>query len=308
MPTVIDPLSAAASKSKAKEEDPDKMDVDSDQQVDQEVEEKPEVETNTKSKAGKQVTLVTEFTKKGDYILSGTNKGALNIIRTKDLELVRSFKISSSNIKQIRISSSGRSIVVNASDRTIRLFNSPDLSRMEPESWDMELEHKFHDVVNRLQWNSIAMSSSGEYVVATTYESAHDIYMWETSMGSLVKIYEGPKEELVDIEFHPNKAAVAATGLDTGAVYLWTYSIPQKWSALAPDFVELEENIEYEEREDEFDLVDEAAENKKKLDEEGGDVDVITIERNRGEYTEDSFVIPMSLGPVEDPPVSDDDD
>lgn len=46
-----------------------------------------------------------------------------------------------------------------------------------------------------------------------------------------------------------------AAGLDSGAIYQWSTTVSEGWSAFAPDFVELEENQEYEEREDEFDIV-----------------------------------------------------
>jgi COMPASS component SWD1 len=48
---------------------------------------------------------------------------------------------------------------------------------------------------------------------------------------------------------------VIAAGLDSGAIYQWSTTVSEGWSAFAPDFVELEENQEYEEREDEFDIV-----------------------------------------------------
>jgi COMPASS component SWD1 len=258
-----------------------------------------------KIKPSRQLTLVTAFSKKGDHIIAGTSKGALNIIDCKGFEIVHSAKITSSNIKQIRLGSSGWSMVLNSSDRVVRLVSIPDLTRSPPSDWEFETVHKFQDVVNRLQWNSVAISSSGEYILATTYESAHDIYMWETSMGSLVKIYEGPKEELVEIEFHPTKPLIAATGLDSGTIYLWTANIPQKWSALAPDFVELQENIYYEEKEDEFDLPNEETENRELSEEEDSEVDLITVERNRG--PDSSFVIPVSYEAVEEAPPSDSD-
>ena len=66
---------------------------------------------------------------------------------------------------------------------------------------------------------------------------------------------------------------------------------------MAPDFVEIEENIEYDEKEDEFDIIDEVALNKKRLEEEDMVVDVITRENvdARGFDTmQQSFVIPIN--------------
>jgi COMPASS component SWD1 len=38
-------------------------------------------------------------------------------------------------------------------------------------------------------------------------------------------------------------------------VHIWQTSSPDNWAAFAPGFEELEENVEYDEREDEFDIV-----------------------------------------------------
>jgi hypothetical protein len=40
-----------------------------------------------------------------------------------------------------------------------------------------------------------------------------------------------------------------------GTIHIWATNYQENWSAFAPDFKELEENIDYEEREDEFDIV-----------------------------------------------------
>ena len=92
-------------------------------------------------------------------------------------------------------------MVSNASDRVIRTVPMPDLSqsRVDNDTLKIEVEHKFQDVVNRLSWNHVTFSSTGEYVAASTYMN-HDIYVWERSHGSLVKILEGPKEELGVVE------------------------------------------------------------------------------------------------------------
>ena len=97
------------------------------------------------------------------------------------------------------------------------------------------------------------------------------------------------------MQWHPNRPLVAACGLETGRVYLWSIIIPQRWSALAPDFAEVEENVEYIEHEDEFDIHPIEEIHKRRLDLEDEPVDVLTIEPTKGEFEEDSFRMPVLL-------------
>ena len=55
-------------------------------------------------------------------------------------------------------------------------------------------------------------------------------------------------------QWHPQRPVIASTD-SYGRIVIWAIGYQEKWSAYAPDFKELEENVEYEEREDEFDLV-----------------------------------------------------
>ncbi|KAK0349055.1 chromatin binding protein, partial [Friedmanniomyces endolithicus] len=89
---------------------------------------------------------------------------------------------------------------------------------------------------------------------------------------------EGPKEELGAVEWHPHRPFVAATGVESGRVYLWSINTPQRWSALAPDFLEVEENEEYIEKEDEFDVQPVEELQKRRLDMEDEEVDVLTVD------------------------------
>lgn len=167
---------------------------------------------------------------------------------------------------------------------------------LDPDKINMEVEHKFQDVVNKLAWNHVAFSSTGEYVTASTYNN-HDIYIWERGHGSLVKILEGPKEESGVVEWHPHRPLIASCGLESGRIHIWSIVPQQRWSALAPDFVEVEENVEYKEHEDEFDIHPQEEIHKRRLDLEDEDVDCFTIEPLKGQMTEeeDSFVLPVNL-------------
>ncbi|CDR36777.1 CYFA0S01e04368g1_1 [Cyberlindnera fabianii] len=238
--------------------------------------------------------LVSAFHPNGELIFTGTNKGMVSIISRKSLDVLYTQKLTSSSIKNIVFSSDGAKVAINSSDRIIRQISLPDFSQ-DQSTWQLETEHKYQDLVNRLQWNSILFSSNAEHIIAAAFGSTHDIYVWETSMGSLIKILEGPKEELVDIEWNFQKCIICATGLDSGTIYVWSVVVPQKWSALAPDFVEIEQNIDYVEKEDEFDVVPDDELNQKQLDEEDDMIDIISREPvdARGFELKTSFVIPI---------------
>ena len=263
----------------------------------------------------KHSTCITIFTSLGNHIIAGTNKGWLNIIETESCQTIHSTRLCNGVIIYLRLTASGRDMVSNSSDRVIRTIPMPDLSQVDLDinNIKIEVEHKFQDVVNKLSWNHVAFSSTGEYVTASTYMN-HDIYVWERSHGSLVKILEGPKEELGIVEvrrqlhfqiytdilqWHPSRPLVAACGLETGRVYLWSIITPQRWSALAPDFAEVEENVEYIEREDEFDIHPIEEIHKRRLDLEDELVDVLTIEPIKGELEDEVFRMPVLLDLVD---------
>ena len=149
----------------------------------------------------KQTTCVTIFSSMGSHIIAGTSKGWLNIIETESCHTIHSTRLCNGVVIYLRLTPSGRDMVSNSSDRVIRTIPIPDLAQanLDMDNIKIEVEHKFQDVVNRLSWNHVAFSSTGEYVTASTYMN-HDIYVWERSHGSLVKILEGPKEELGVVE------------------------------------------------------------------------------------------------------------
>lgn len=161
------------------------------------------VEINEKQalQDAKQSTCVTVFTAQGDHIIAGTNKGWLNIIQVGSCEILHSSRLCSGVIIFLRLTSSGRDLVSNASDRIIRTIPIPDFHQhgLDTDKIEFEVEHKFRDTINNRPIHHVVFSPTGDYVAASASMN-HDIYVWERRNGTLVQFLEGPKEELGVVE------------------------------------------------------------------------------------------------------------
>lgn len=56
------------------------------------------------------------------------------------------------------------------------------------------------------------------------------------------------------MQWHPSKSCIASTTA-MGNIHIWHCPHPERWGAFAGGFEEVDENVEYEEKEDEFDIV-----------------------------------------------------
>lgn len=206
--------------------------------------------------------VISSFDRRGEHIFCGNGKGKILVYKTSSKELVTSFKVtngsaSSSAIKQIEFARRGTSFLVSTADRIIRVYDMLDVipSELKKGNSDPEPLQKLQDLVNRTQWKKCCFSGDGEYIVAGSSRQ-HSLYIWEKNVGNLVKIlHETKGEMLLDVVWHPVRPLIAS--VSSGVVTIWSQNQVENWSAFAPDFKELDENVEYEERESEFDLEDE---------------------------------------------------
>ncbi|XP_026804883.1 retinoblastoma-binding protein 5 homolog [Rhopalosiphum maidis] len=200
--------------------------------------------------------IVASFDRRGEYIYTGNARGKILVLTCPDLELKVSFKVSTgmTGIKSIEFARRGDCFLLNCSDRVIRVYDAKHVLDKGKEG-EPEPIQKLQDLVNKTMWKKCCFSGDGEYVCAGSARQ-HALYIWEKSIGNLVKILHGTKGELLlDVVWHPVRAII--TSISSGLVSVWAQNQVENWSAFAPDFKELDENVEYEERESEFDLEDE---------------------------------------------------
>lgn len=187
--------------------------------------------------------------------------------------------------------------MVNAADRIIRIYRISDILH-GGENCVVEPAQKLQDLVNKNTWKTVFFSGDGEFVCAGT-SRVHTLNIWEWSTGTLVKILHGTKgETLMDAAWHPIRPIIVS--VSGGVVSIWSQTHVENWSAFTPDFRELDENIEYEERESEFDVEDE---DKSVVQDEheqdvNDDVDVVSVEKNTAYFSSDEEEEDVTSPPV----------
>ncbi|KAK2407598.1 protein RBL [Trifolium repens] len=242
------------------------------------------------------------FSKYGNLVYVGNSKGEILVIDSKDGEVRAMVPISGGSVvKNIVFSRNGQYLLTNSNDRVIRIYENllppkdeiralnelneslGDLNGVEKlkalGSKCLTLFREFQDTITKVHWKAPCFSGDGEWVVGgSASKGEHKIYIWDRA-GHLVKILEGPKEALIDLAWHPVRPIVVSVSLN-GIVYIWAKDYTENWSAFAPDFKELEENEEYVEREDEFDLIPESEKVKGSDVNEDEEIDIVTLEKD----------------------------
>lgn len=223
-----------------------------------------------------------------------------------------------SSVRAIVLSRKEQNVLVNSYDRCMRLFKLDQILKPNAEESNskgkdngytvIEPRAMFTEIVNKNQCTCACFSSDGEYVVGGMEGAEHRIHIWRAIDGNLEMTLEGGREGVKQVAWHPSRRVVMSVGQGTGSVYIWAKNMTENWSAFANEFSELEENEEYVEAEDEFDLKD--AEDKEALlrareEAEAGFVDVDTCNQHRwfssdSEAEDSYFYIPAEPEADED--------
>ncbi|KAH9853954.1 COMPASS complex protein [Lenzites betulinus] len=220
------------------------------------------------------------FDPSGKHVFLGTTLGFVLVFNSRTKTMVGRHKISGAGvIRGLEFTASGRRMVTNSSDRVLRQFNLPTYPppTVENEYIEQELEptHRFNDPISKVGWHSMSYSPDGEWLAGGAADDAsHKIYIWDSVReGLLASTLDGGRELLTDVHWHPRRPTIASV-TNMGNILIWHCPTEERWGAFAGGFEEVDENVEYEEREDEFDIEDEADIARRKMLEEEEDVDI----------------------------------
>ena len=188
-------------------------------------------------------------------------------------------------------SHNGKMILVNSQDCSLRLYGTNEIwkessKKDKGSAIDLKPRFMFQDAVSKHQWACCDFSGDGEYVVGGCNNQetgdTYELYLWNTATGVLLDQLTGPQVSLHSLSWHPTRSFIAV-GTSDGVIDIWGPRMD--WTAFAPDFQALQKNVEYIEREDEFDIVidgdeDEEVKRKERNDklEEQEIVDIINVE------------------------------
>ncbi|KAF9076659.1 WD40 repeat-like protein [Rhodocollybia butyracea] len=225
---------------------------------------------------------VARFDPTGKFVFVGTSGGYILVFNSRSKTMIARHRISggSGSLKGLDFAKNGRRLVTNSSDRTLRQFIVPRyLSSGEFLEQELEPTHRFNDPINKTAWHAVSYSPDGEWLAGGAADAAmHKIYIWDISNdGQFASTLDGGREPLAHLHWHPSKSSIAST-TNQGNVLIWHSPNAERWGAFAGGFEEVDENVEYEEREDEFDIEDEAEILRRKKEAEQEEVDIDTIE------------------------------
>ncbi|KIM83996.1 hypothetical protein PILCRDRAFT_68653, partial [Piloderma croceum F 1598] len=269
-----------------------------------EVQEESEDEGEGQSSRTRSAMTVARFDPTGKHIFIGTSSGSVLVFNTRTKSMVARHKVSGAGaMKGFDFAKSGRRLVTNSSDRTLRQFNLPIYPppNADREYIEQELEptHRFNDPINKTAWYAMSYSSDGEWLAGGAADPAtHKIYIWDMQNdGQFATALDGGREPLLHVHWHPFKSSIAST-TNQGNILIWHCPTPERWGAFAGGFEEVDENVEYEEKEDEFDIEDESEIQQRKMKREEEAVDIDGVDDTAETHPEPNghIIQPITIG------------
>lgn len=261
----------------------------------------------------KETMSTVEFDTTGTLILVGGSRGTVSLVGFPSHQLHSTTRATtkSMSIQTIVTGFDPHFVLFQTSERTLRLFEiqfetfdkpmpsshfHPDTEQKTTEQSSsheitvtqkatLHFLHDFADIVHSVGWHRCCFSGNSELILAGRSEKqTHSIHIFHRETKELVNILQQHDERLLDLAYHPVLPLLMAC-TTSGRSHMWTKYHSNDWAAFAPDFVPLNDNEEYIEAEDEFDVPTEKelqyreSQKKQQAEEDGNgdDIDIMTM-------------------------------
>ncbi|GBG27012.1 Retinoblastoma-binding protein 5 [Hondaea fermentalgiana] len=193
------------------------------------------------------------------------------------------------------VASKAKIVLAQANDKVIHMMRAED----------RKLTHvqDFQDSVENIKWACCDVSPDGEYIIAGC-ANGHVLHVWNVLGRHMAKLFAPDRGLVRQVLWHPRRPMVLSLGRD-GQMLVWATHRSESWTAFAPNFVELEENESYHEREDEFDRNPRHGEPRRgsisatarHIRDEDAFVDIVTVDRDADDLEPEEFPLPLRLAP-----------
>jgi len=205
---------------------------------------KLEWELDEKAKKPSEIHAV--FSSNERFVLVGGFNGEIKVFNALSLELVATENALPQTrggwIRQMVMSES-KHLLVQIVEKVVHM--------MKTEGSSLKHVHDFQDSVEKTKWSCFTMSPDGEYVVGCC-ASHHELHLWNVLGRHMSNLRSSDRGMVRAVVWHPCRPIVFSFSRD-GRTLVWSTHRTESWTAFAPNFVQLEENETYKEREDEFD-------------------------------------------------------
>jgi hypothetical protein len=117
---------------------------------------------------------------------------------------------SSSPLRQIRAGYTKCALthVLLQRDRSLQIIALSNADASE------DVSQEYEDPVNRIGWVDGDLSRNCEYLGGALADPReHKLYVWDLSNGALVKVIDGPKEDVIAMRWHPYQPVLVSVSV-----------------------------------------------------------------------------------------------
>ncbi|KRX03697.1 WD40-repeat-containing domain [Pseudocohnilembus persalinus] len=147
-----------------------------------------------------------KYTPDGEYIVFGTEKYQICIMKEHDFQVETTLKGHTNEINGLEVSKDGKFIVSVSEDNTIRVWNIQSKQQIQIIKGTQE------------KFTSVTISPQNKYIAAGCYDKS--IHIWHMLSGAKFRQLDGHTDDIHCVEFSPDGSYIASGSSDE-LIRLW---------------------------------------------------------------------------------------